>query len=36
MQFLSGKNMGYTLIVGIGKNKGGMTKGDCYGNGLRE
>jgi hypothetical protein len=36
MQFLSEKNIGYTLVVGIGKNKGGMTKGDGDGNGLRE
>jgi hypothetical protein len=30
----------YTLVIGIGKNKGkikgGMMKGDCDGNGLRE
>jgi hypothetical protein len=36
MQYLSEKNIGYTLVVGIGKNKGVMTKGDYNGNGLRK
>jgi hypothetical protein len=36
MQYLSEKNIGYTLVDGIGENKGGMTKGDYNGNGLRE